>query len=1054
MIIISYHLHQMQLTQTFRRNACLILLCLVLFVRVGITLLQAQSANAFITPQTSPLDLLPTNQATHTVQHSGNWTNPGTWEGGSIPTNSARILIPAGKVLTVDGEISTRIKIIRIDGKLQFSTTTHTELKVETIIQGMNGELEIGTLSNPIPKGITCKINIIDEGDLELMSDQWEKGLVLMGKTVIYGAKKDSWATVALTPQVGATTLRLQSTPLGWEKGDRIVIAGTDPVDAKSDEVATIQAISNNVITLTGALQKDHFTPTADLYVHVANLSRNIIIESEHSDNTLDRGHIMFMHTLDVDMNYVRIHKMGRTRKDIPIDDWIIGEGDVFEANGLARRNVRGRYSVHFHRGGVSPNLSPAYVRGCVVEDDPGWAYANHSGFVHFDNNVSYNVIGGGFQTEAGDELGSFTNNIAIRTVNDEYPIRFEAPDNAPDTRENAQDFAFQGDGYWIHGGGVSLSGNIASGCSGHAFIYWPEGLIEPGFPSGTYRNTFKPANLGLSPDISLYDGVLATGWVNIAGFKNNTAYSAGIGLATYYLHTSFFNDKSDYDPTYIATIHSTFENFTAWNIDREGIQLNFTERITFKNVKLVNNDGDPSSKGIWASHYRSKEKQIFENITIQGFGTGLMLPPQGQVTVVNGNLKNGVNMYIPSPTLSYRDMLIEGLTTAPDPAFNNPIEIRMEAFFSPPEDKFTAYFLLPDKIVLNYGSFENQRLYFNEQAANYQPLPNDAAPYTFFEERRYILAEFAQKTNQQLQNDYQLSFGGSILPEDAVDVDGIVGGKIRTWQNEILNVPVCVDVRKEVRTEEINQCIRDAGNNKVAGPLPIYEHPVPDGVPEPGQPSVKLTVLLEGMWDSDNGHMQSTLVQQQLLPLSQPFTQPPFNYNGTEQLAPYPPDIVDWVLIELRDANDSSKVITSQAAVLDVNGVVRNVNLEDKVLFEELAEGTYYVAIFHKGHLGIMSSQPIHIRETDPILYDFSSSVNQAAGTLQLKEISGRFVMFSGDYDQNGIVNNLDVNLWSQHAAALNQYLDVDADGNGIVNNKDYNFWAKNRSKIGLIWR
>ena len=230
-----------------------------------------------------------------------------------------------------------------------------------------------------------------------------------------------------------------------------------------------------------------------------------------------------------------------------------------------------------------------------------------------------------------------------------------------------------------------------------------------------------------------------------------------------------------------------------------------------------------------------------------------------------------------------------------------------------------------------------------------------------------------------------------------------------------------------------------------------IADQQVPD--PEGGA-SIQLNILLEGMWDSDNGHMQSTLVQQQLLPLSQPFTQPPFNYNGTEQLAPYPPDIVDWVLIEVRDANDSSKVITSQAAVLDVNGVVRNVNLEDKVVFEELAEGTYYVAIFHKGHLGIMSSQPIHIRETDPILYDFSSSVNQAAGTLQLKEISGRFVMFSGDYDQNGIVNNLDVNLWSQHAAALNQYLDFDADGNGIVNNKDYNFWANNRSKIGVLIR
>ncbi|MEM8900039.1 MAG: T9SS type A sorting domain-containing protein, partial [Bacteroidota bacterium] len=477
-------------------------------------------------------------------------------------------------------------------------------------------------------------------------------------------------------------------------------------------------------------------------------------------------------------------------------------------------------------RGGVKPELAPAYVRGCVVEDDPGWAYASHSSYAHFDNNISYNVIGGGFQTESGDELGSFTNNIAIRTVNAEYPIRWEAPDNAPDRREASQDFAFQGDGFWIHGGGVSLSGNVASGCSGHGFIYWPEGLIEPGTLTEPFRNTFRPANLGLSPDIALFEDALATGWVNVAGFKNNTAYSAGIGLATYYLHTTFFADEGDYDPAYIATVHSTLEDFTAWNIDREGIQLNFTERITFKNVRLVNSDGDSTSIGIWASHYRSKNKMVFQNTRIEGFGTGLALPPQGQVTVAYGFLKNKTNFYIPSPGLSFRDMLIEKVVTEADPAFSNPVEIRMEAFFTPPEGKFPLYFLLPDKTILNYGPFRNQRLYFDEQAAAYIPLKSDNEPYTFFDEKRYIQSQFAQKTNQELQNTYQMSFGGSLLPSDAISVEGIIGGKIRAWQNETLNVPICINAAKEVNLEVLDACIT-ASTDKVEGPLPAYTHPV-----------------------------------------------------------------------------------------------------------------------------------------------------------------------------------------------------------------------------------
>ena len=793
----------------------------------------AQNPNDFILPQTRPIDLLPVEEATHIVRQSGNWSEPNTWENNAIPSNLAQVLIPPGLTLTVDKEIDTRIKIIRNQGKLQFSTTTNTALQVETMVQDPTGELEIGTASNPIPQGTTCKITIIDEGDIVLMSDQWEKGLILMGKTVAYGAAKTSWATVSTNPGRGATTITLQTAPSGWAPGDRIVVTGTDPVDAASDEVATIQSINNNIITLTEPLVKDHTAPAADLYVHVANLNRNIIIESENgtSNNGLDRGHIMFMHTLDVDFNYVRMHQMGRSRKDIPIDDWGNQE-DSDLLIGLARTNVRGRYSVHFHRGGVSQRLTPATVRGCVVEDDPGWAYANHSAYVHFDQNVSYNVIGGGFQTEAGDEIGSFTNNIAIRTVNKEYPINFEAPENAPDTRERSQDFAFQGDAFWIHGGAVTTAGNVASGFSGHGFIFWPEGLVEPGpIPEDLFRKTVIPENIGLPNSINVIpeENLLAIGWIEVEGFKNNTAYSGGIGLATYYLHTTFFNDQSDYDPNYIASLHSIFEDFTAWNINREGIQLNFTERVTFKNIRLVNNDGDPNSIGIWASHYRSKEAQIYQNINIEGFGTGFALPPQGRVTVSCGYFRNGLNFYIPSAGLSYRDLRIDGITTALDHQFTNPTEIRMEASFLDPGDKFQAYFLLPDKIILNYGPYDNQRLYFNEQCATCTPIPRSGEGYTIVDEQEYILSEFVGKSNQQLQNEYQMSFGGSILPDDAVEVNGIVGGKIAPWENELLNVPVCVDYLKEVQVEAINACIQSAGNNKVGGLLPAYDHPFND---------------------------------------------------------------------------------------------------------------------------------------------------------------------------------------------------------------------------------
>jgi len=82
--------------------------------------------------------------------------------------------------------------------------------------------------------------------------------------------------------------------------------------------------------------------------------------------------------------------------------------------------------------------------------------------------------------------------------------------------------------------------------------------------------------------------------------------------------------------------------------------------------------------------------------------------------------------------------------------------------------------------------------------------------------------------------------------------------------------------------------------------------------------------------------------------------------------------------------------------------------------------------------------------------IYDFTNNINQAIGIDQMVLQNGKYMMYSGDYDCNGIINNIDYNNWENNAAALNQYLNVDGDGNGIINNLDYNLWTRNRSKIG----
>ncbi len=50
-----------------------------------------------------------------------------------------------------------------------------------------------------------------------------------------------------------------------------------------------------------------------------------------------------------------------------------------------------------------------------------------------------------------------------------------------------------------------------------------------------------------------------------------------------------------------------------------------------------------------------------------------------------------------------------------------------------------------------------------------------------------------------------------------------------------------------------------------------------------------------------------------QYLPLSQPYNLPPWNYNGLESVTEIPnSDIIDWLLIELRDANSADSALGS----------------------------------------------------------------------------------------------------------------------------------------------
>lgn len=140
----------------------------------------------------------------------------------------------------------------------------------------------------------------------------------------------------------------------------------------------------------------------------------------------------------------------------------------------------------------------------------------------------------------------------------------------------------------------------------------------------------------------------------------------------------------------------------------------------------------------------------------------------------------------------------------------------------------------------------------------------------------------------------------------------------------------------------------------------------------------LSLSSMLEGPFNGSN--MSTNLNSTGILPLSQPFNKPPWNYSGGELAATIPPDAVDWVLVELRDAMDATSAtpqsrLTRQAGFLMSDGSVKGVDGVSSLVFNDVAAHNLYAIVWHRNHLGIMSAYPLSGSQGR---YSFDFTVNE----------------------------------------------------------------------------
>lgn len=684
--------------------------------------------------------LVPHISATHTAVSNGDWDNAATWDHG-IPTSEANVLIPQGITVTLDSVQTEVLRTIRVDGTFQFSSNVNTGILVDTMIVDPLGSLVIGTHSNPIQNNVSATITFADRGAIDTVWDPnlLSRGLISHGTVTMYGMEKTSFLPLAQNPIKNSTQLVLSSTPNNWNIGDKIVLAGTNP-SSNEDEQITILGVDGNTLTVN-PLAFSHLTPSSDLFVHVANLTRNIVVQSQNSTEIMKRGHVMFMHSPRVNVDYVSFVGLGRTDKTKPLNNVVLdSNGQLIPGTGT---NQVGRYSVHFHRTGVLPTSLQQNVIGSVVDGSPGWGFVNHSSNVNFTDNVAFNAVGAGFVTEVGDEIGQFVHNFSLRQTGSGKGIGDAG-------MISSNNFGHEGNGFWFQGPGVTVKENVVAGSRRSTFFYFNKPLAQQGLPTAT----FLSANLA-DPSIANGATSIPITAVPIREFSGNVGYAANKGLEIWHnLEGSVGNYRSYVD------------NFTVWGLANSaspaaGFVNEYNQNLTIRNSKALGNLVRPS--GVGGSMNAATTSLVYENVHIEGFEYGVR-PTIVTFQWVGGLLNNVINVHIvPSPIGSRREVHID------DPVFETPTISQLngrthrDVFMDfPMPMKASWYTAAQDRIFL-----DDAELFFLQQARDFVPFPVTSST---------VPTDFVGKTNLQIWNEFGMAISGVLASEDAFAMPGSLG--------------------------------------------------------------------------------------------------------------------------------------------------------------------------------------------------------------------------------------------------------------------------------------
>ena len=201
--------------------------------------------------------------------------------------------------------------------------------------------------------------------------------------------------------------------------------------------------------------------------------------------------------------------------------------------------------------------------------------------------------------------------------------------------------------------------------------------------------------------------------------------------------------------------------------------------------------------------------------------------------------------------------------------------------------------------------------------------------------------------------------------------------------------------------------------------------------------------LFLEGPYNSTNGAMSKYLNTGGYLPLDSPYPDAPRTVGSI------PPNATDWVRVELRNTPSGAGVI-SKSVFLDKDGSIIDEDGSTQIILE-VSEGSYYIVIYHRNHLNVMSASTYPLSKESSTEYDFTTAATQFYGGDAALLDTGVYGMYAGNANGSEMVNSADY-MTIKPAVGNTGYYSEDVNLSAFVNSVDYMVVKPNVGKSTVV--